>query len=82
MGVRSRQRETCHGTSDNVVVPIDDFTAAIDGAIRLARNFDGGLIECGLVCPADIIAMDSRLRPYYKVSDPHARSVDTSFPCR
>jgi hypothetical protein len=37
MPVRSLQRETCQGSSDNVVAPIPEFTRAIDGAVRLAR---------------------------------------------
>jgi hypothetical protein len=37
MPLRAQQRETCHGSSDNVMVPIDEFRATMDGAIRLAR---------------------------------------------
>ena len=37
MPLRARQRETCKGSSDNVMVPIDEFRATLDGAIRLAR---------------------------------------------
>lgn len=65
MPIRSQERESCVGTSDNVVVPIDEFEKAIDGAIRIARNFDDGLSECGLKCPAGILALDNRLDKYY-----------------
>jgi hypothetical protein len=37
MPLRSRTRETCVGSSDNVVVPIDEFRATMDGAVRIAR---------------------------------------------
>ena len=37
MPMRSTQRETCQGTSDNVFVPIDEFRRTLDGAVRLAR---------------------------------------------
>lgn len=37
MPMRSMQRETCHGTSDNVFVNREEFTRTLDGAVRLAR---------------------------------------------
>ena len=42
MPLRATQRETCEGSSDNVVMPMDEFRRTIDGAIRIARNFDNG----------------------------------------
>ena len=39
MPLRAQQRETCKGSSDNVMVPINEFRATLDGAIRLARYF-------------------------------------------
>jgi hypothetical protein len=37
MPVRSQTRETCQGSSDNVVVPIEEFKKTLDGAVRIAR---------------------------------------------
>lgn len=37
MPLRSTSRETCVGSSDNVVVPIEEFRATMDGALRIAR---------------------------------------------
>lgn len=107
MGVRASVRESCQGSSDSITVPIDDFTKAVDGAVRLARyfetsyviwfsyfhvwylmrtcrTFDGGLVECGLICPSGILAMDNRLDKYYKKDKGEHKgvSIDTSFPCR
>lgn len=81
MALRARQRESCHGTSDNIIVPLDEFQATVDGAVRLARTFDGGLVECGLVCPPEILAMDPRLNPHYKPGEKRSAPIDTSFPC-
>ena len=38
MPLRATQRETCEGTSDNVVMPMDEFRRTIDGAVRIARQ--------------------------------------------
>jgi protein O-GlcNAc transferase len=38
MPLRSLQRETCIGTSDDVVVPVGEFRILMDGAVRLARS--------------------------------------------
>lgn len=35
--LRAASRETCHGSSDSVTVPIDEFRAVVDGAVRIAR---------------------------------------------
>jgi hypothetical protein len=37
MPMRSMQRETCHGSSDNVFVNREEFARTLDGAVRLAR---------------------------------------------
>ncbi|CAE7543467.1 Eogt [Symbiodinium microadriaticum] len=37
MPVRSVTRETCQGSSDNVMVPMEEFRRALDGAVRVAR---------------------------------------------
>lgn len=81
MPLRSLQRETCHGSSDNVHVPKDEFIRAMDGALRVARNFDDGLSECGLVCPREILALDSRLDSHYTSDFRKGRAVNTQFPC-
>eukprot|EP00981_Chlorochromonas_danica_P003901 scaffold742_cov186-Ochromonas_danica.AAC.6 len=81
MPLRSLQRETCHGSSDNVHVPKDEFIRAMDGALRIARNFDDGLSECGLVCPREILALDSRLDSHYTSDFRKGRAVNTQFPC-
>ena len=82
MPLRSNIKETCEGTSDNVIVPIDEFRQTMDGALRLARNFDDGISECGLVCPPAFLALDPRLEPHYKPGEPRSEKADTSFPCR
>lgn len=83
MPIRSQKRETCVGSSDNVVVPIDEFRNTLDGAVRIARSFDDGLAECGLVCPSSILALDKGLDMYYG-SASHATKgspQNTRFPC-
>jgi hypothetical protein len=37
MPLRASSRETCRGSSDSVTVPIDEFRAVVDGAVRIAR---------------------------------------------
>ena len=82
MPMRSNVRETCHGSSDNVVVQLDEFRKAMDGALRLARNFDDGISECGLTCPAGVLALDARLQPHYKPGEAQAGArINTDFPC-
>jgi len=81
MPMRSLSRETCQGTSDNVKVPIDEFKKTMDGALRIARSFDDGLSECGLVCPTSILALDERLNPHYKSRETRGQAVNTHFPC-
>lgn len=81
MPMRTTRRETCHGTSDNVFVEIEEFQRAMDGALRVARNFDDGLSECGLICPKSILAIDGRLDPYYSMVDRKGGSLDLNFPC-
>lgn len=81
MPLRSTSRETCHGSSDNVIAPIEEFKATIDGAVRLARNFDDGISECGLHCDKGILALDSKLDKFYTRQDPKGNAVNTNFPC-
>lgn len=80
MPVRATKRETCHGSSDNVVVPIDEFQKALDGAVRIARNFDDGLAECGAQCPFGVLGLDKSLTKHYKAPF-NARPLNTRFPC-
>jgi len=83
MPVRSLDRESCHGSSDNVKVPKKDFTLAMDGALRAARSFDDGLSECGLRCPGQILAIDRGLDRFYDGSKGESRvaPVNLRFPC-
>lgn len=81
MPLRSLTRETCVGSSDNVKIPIDEFRKTMDGALRIARSFDDGLSECGLICPSEILALDDRLNKYYKSGETHSKPVNTRFPC-
>ncbi len=37
MPVRAVVRETCEGSSDNVIAPISELKLTLDGALRLAR---------------------------------------------
>lgn len=60
MPLRAVKKETCEGTSDNVFVPIDEFKATLDGAVRIARSFDDGLAECGLKCSSTILSYDTK----------------------
>lgn len=45
MPLRASSRETCRGSSDSVTVPIDEFRAVVDGAVRIARSV-GPLHSC------------------------------------
>mmetsp|Transcript_30022 Transcript_30022/g.28699 ORF Transcript_30022/g.28699 Transcript_30022/m.28699 type:complete len:155 (-) Transcript_30022:228-692(-) len=82
MPLRSLQRETCIGTSDDVIIPVIEFTTLIDGAVRIARSFDNGLAECGLICPPSVLALDGHLDPLYAVmKSQKGAPVNTRFPC-
>jgi hypothetical protein len=79
--MRSLARETCQGSSDSIVVPKEEFLRTMDGALRLARSFDDGLSECGLVCPKEVLALDGRLDGHYTRDYVKGKPVDTRFPC-
>jgi hypothetical protein len=81
MPMRTTIRETCHGSSDSVTVPVEEFRTVMDGALRIARNFDDGISECGLVCAGSILALDERLNKHYKNGERRATPVNTMFPC-
>jgi hypothetical protein len=81
MPVRATQRETCQGSSDNVVVPMEEFKKALDGAVRIARSFDDGLSECGTTCPPGLLALDPRLDKYYPPGQRKSAPINTFFPC-
>lgn len=80
MPLRLTSPITCEGTSDNLIVDIDEFRTALDGAVRIARNFDRGVAECGLKCDPRILALDDHLDPHYG-SAVKAPRLDTRFPC-
>ena len=83
MPLRATERETCVKTSDNVKVPIEEFRRAMDGALRLARGYDDGISECGLMCPAGILALDSTLDKWYgaRTRSKKGPAINTRFPC-
>jgi hypothetical protein len=81
MPVRSTTRETCVGSSDNVFAPMKELHTAIDGAVRIARNFDDGISECGLTCPMEILAIDKRLDSQYKNGERKVAPLNLQFPC-
>ena len=81
MPMRTLIREDCEGSSDNVHIQIGEFRKTVDGAIRLARSFDDGLSECGLICPSEILAIDERLNPHYKSTESKGNAVNLQFPC-
>ena len=81
--LRAVKRETCHGSSDNVEVPLQEFRRALDGAIRITRNTDLGISECGLICPVEVLSLDDRLVRHYfdKFRLPKNVKANTRFPC-
>lgn len=82
MPLRATQRETCVGSSDNVVMPLEEFRRTIDGAIRIARSFDSGLAECGLVCSSAVLALDGHLDGLYgSMGMQKGAPINTGFPC-
>lgn len=81
MPLRSRTRETCVGSSDTVFADINELRIAMDGALRLARSFGGGLAECGLRCSGDLLALDRGMDPAYKNKIKTGDGIDLSFPC-
>jgi hypothetical protein len=63
-------------------MPLDEFRMVIDGAIRIARSFDGGLAECGLICPSSVLALDGHLDGLYGQQGMlKGAPVNTGFPC-
>jgi hypothetical protein len=82
MPMRSLEQVTCQGSSDNVPVNAAEFREALDGAVRLARSFDDGLSECGLVCDMGILALDAAHDDMYaKLGLVKAAKPNTEFPC-
>lgn len=86
--MRSLTRESCVQTSDNVEVPINEFLDTLNDAVRLARNYDSGISECGLHCPSPVLALNDKLSEFY--DDPtilnfettkKTQPIDKSFPC-
>lgn len=82
MPLRSLEQVTCKGSSDNVPIDKGEFRETIDGAVRLARSFDDGLSECGLVCSGKILALDSQHDDMYaKLGMSKSEKGNTKFPC-
>ncbi|GMI43178.1 hypothetical protein TrCOL_g12197 [Triparma columacea] len=82
MPMRTRERVTCQGSSDNVKVDVEEFRRVLDGAVRMARSFDDGISECGLKCPGGILALDNgRDEMYSKLGVNKESRPDTRFPC-
>jgi len=71
---------TCQGTSDNLVLDINEFRVVLDGAVRIARSFDMGVAECGLKCNPRILALDKNLNDYYG-STAKEEPLSLFFPC-
>lgn len=90
--MRSLARETCFQTSDEVTVPIPEFLETLNGAVRLARSYDVGTLECGLDCAPALVARDAfitqhlrndsdgwlNVERYTATSTP---PLDRTFPC-
>lgn len=51
----------CTGTSDEIVVDPAEFREVLSNTVRVARNFGTGVVECGLVCPSKVLALDEQL---------------------
>ena len=50
--------------------------------VCMRRSFDDGLSECGLECPMGVLALDSKLDPFYsKQGLRKTAPVNTNFPC-
>ena len=82
MPMRTKAQVTCHGTSDDVFVEMDEFKLAYDGAVRLARNFDDGQAECGATCPAEVLAIDGNHDSEFKrLGVKKGKAASTRFPC-
>jgi hypothetical protein len=81
--LRTTQRVSCHGSSDDVPVDAEEFERALDGAVRVARSFDDGLSECGLFCDGGTLALDKgNDNDYDKKGVSRAPRPSTTFPCQ
>lgn len=76
--LRSTQPVSCQGSSDSVPVDQAEFERAIDAAVRIARNFAGGVAECGLRCDPRVLALDPAMSAHVP---PGTRMLVTRFPC-
>jgi hypothetical protein len=80
---------TCSGPSDSVTVDEVEFRETLSGAVRLARGFNDGLSECGLVCDMGILALNPEQDDMYaQLTQPNsqerlekAATPSTVFPC-
>jgi hypothetical protein len=82
MPIRVLSPIACHGSSDIITVTEREFRPVIDGAVRIARNFDDGLAECGLVCPPGILGISMRDSRHNHKPDMHdEQALSVKFPC-
>ena len=83
--MRTTTQVSCNGSSDNVLVEIPEFTRTLDAAVRIARSFDAGASECGLVCDPRFLALDLDNDPYNdaKNTTPGRQGASdlAKFPC-
>ncbi|GMI11922.1 hypothetical protein TrVE_jg12538 [Triparma verrucosa] len=82
MPMRTKKRVTCQGSSDDVYVEVDEFERTLDGAVRIAREFNRGMSECGLVCRPEILAIDAGLNNEYgRLGVKMGDKGNMRFPC-
>jgi len=85
MPMRTMKEVSCEKSSDNVYVEPDQFRSVLDDAVRIARSFDDGISECGLVCPNNVLVLDPRLEGEYDRTKTARGSTKRSelikFPC-
>ena len=55
MPMRSMEPVSCSGTSDEVPIDIQELLGVVDGAVRLARSFSHGMLECGSTCDEELV---------------------------
>lgn len=83
VGNRPPNHASPHNDSRVVIhAPITDMIHALDGACRLARSYNSGVVECGLLCSKEILAMDDRLDGYYQPDiSAKGQPLSRTFPC-
>ena len=83
MPLRTTTKVTCDGSSDNVIVDASKFKGVLDSAVRIARQFDDGVSECGLTCDeSGVMELDEgRDEMYGVLGVKKERKINTRFPC-